>query len=83
MSNDEKRTANQTADAAAEDIERARTYSRQPRFKGQVDSIFGALQRWVKLAEDLRIPDYAAKSRTRDRWLSAFWNREPHWAGVV
>ena len=79
MSNEEQAII----EAGEEAVERARTYSRQPRFKGQVDSIFGALQRWVKLAEDLQIPDYAAKSRRRDRWLAAFWNREPHWAGVV
>ena len=40
-------------EAGEQGVERARTYSRQPRFKGSVDSIFGALQRWVKLAEDL------------------------------
>jgi len=64
-------------------VERAKTFSTQPRFSGSVDSIFGALQRWVKLSEDLQIPDYRAKSRQRDRWLAEFWNREPHWAGVV
>jgi len=66
-------------------IERAQqTYSRQPRFsEGDVSSIFGALTRWVKLAQDLKVPDYAANSRARDAWLQAFWRYEPHWAGVV
>jgi hypothetical protein len=68
---------------AEEAVERAKTTSQQPRFAGNVDSIFGALYRWVKLTEDLAIPDYSSKSRKRDAWLQEFWLREPHWAGIV
>lgn len=70
-------------DQAAEQIERAQTYSKQPRFEGTADDFWGAIQRWFKLSEDLQIPDYSSKSRTRDKWLQEFWNREPHWAGVI
>jgi len=65
-------------------IDRARgAYSQQPRFRGDVGGIFGALERWAKMAADLQAPDYAAKSRNLDAWLQSFWRREPHWAGVI
>jgi hypothetical protein len=69
-------------EAGEQAIERA-VGSKQPRFKGNADSIFGALVRWVKLSQELQVPDYMADSRRRDTWLQSFWMREPHWAGVV
>lgn len=56
--------------------------SKQPRFKN-AESMYGALVRWVKMAQDLQLPNYAAKSRKRDMALQEFWMREPHWAGVI
>ena len=72
------------AEVQSEGVERARaTYSRQPRFRSDMDSLYGALIRWVKLAESLSVPDYSSNSRNRDEFLQVFWMREPHWAGVI
>jgi len=69
--------------AGEEAVERAKAASKQPRFQGNVESVFGALIRWLKLAEDLQIPAYSVNSRRRDTFLANYWLREPHWAGVI
>lgn len=69
--------------AALERVERAlsEAKSRQPRFAPDPDRFFASVYGWVDSGLDA--PPYQADSRTRDRWLSAFWPREPHLAGVV
>jgi hypothetical protein len=71
--------------AAQDAVERAIDVgdSKQPRFN-VVDParMYRSIVKWVEDA-DLKEPDYKAESRTRDTWLSAFWRREPHLAGVI
>lgn len=57
--------------------------SRQPRL-GTVEpgQFFASVLHWLRRAE-LDEPPYATDSRDRDRWLSDYWKREPHLAGVV
>lgn len=71
---------------ALEQVERAikKTTSKQARFGKRPDDgvFFNSVMRWV---EDARVtePPYEADSRTRDNWLSSFWPKEPHLAGVL
>lgn len=70
-----------------ERLERARDQakSQQPRLKNQKPdstNFFSSVMKWVNLSFDQE-PKYQADSRQRDEWLSHFWTREPHWAGVV
>ena len=69
---------------AEEIIERAADeVSKQPRFQAvDPEKVFSSSYDWVKLA-DLEEPEYQPASRTRDIWLSQFWKREPHLAGVL
>lgn len=57
--------------------------SKQPRFGGQsAQALFQSFYKWSK--NELQIePKYNADSRTRDRWLSEIWRKEPHIAGVL
>lgn len=68
-----------------EHLERVKkTSSMQPRFgkRPEAGQFFSSVMRWV---EDARLtePPYEADSRTRDAWLSSFWPKEPHLAGVL
>jgi hypothetical protein len=70
-----------------ERLERARdeaNRSKQPRFanKPKDTDFFASVMHWVDAAAEQE-PDYRADSRTRDIWLSNFWQQEPHWAGVI
>lgn len=72
---------------ALEQVERARekAKSKQPRFKNNKPNnfdFFSSVLRWVNDAS-LEEPEYKADSRVRDKWLSQFWKREPHLAGVI
>lgn len=73
---------------ALEAVERAvdNAKSKQPRLKNQAkfepSAFYSSTLRWVNLAQDQE-PAYSPDSRTRDTWLSSFWRREPHLAGVL
>lgn len=71
---------------ALEQVERAaaKSKSKQPRFGAKPDegTFFNSVMRWVDYAKDTE-PEYKGDSRTRDKWLSSFWRREPHLAGVI
>ena len=56
--------------------------SKQPRFEDDIQSAFGSIIRWIKM-DDIEAPLYASNNRIRDEWLSKFWQREPHLAGVL
>ncbi len=56
--------------------------SKQPRFAEDVQKTFGSIVRWIKMA-DIEAPEYNSNSKTRDEWLSKFWQREPHLSGVL
>ncbi len=57
--------------------------SKQPRFQ-PVDSnkFYGSVFGWVMSAVG-KEPPYSSDSRERDQWLSEFWMKEPHLAGVI
>jgi hypothetical protein len=70
-----------------EGVERAiqRVKSKQPRLSSkapEAPNFFSGVLNWVTAAADQE-PEYRPDSRTRDKWLSSFWKRESHWAGVV
>jgi len=72
---------------AVERVERAieAAKSKQPRFKNnrfEAESFFSSVLRWVGWAAEEE-PPYSPDSRRRDTWLSTFWRREPHLAGVL
>lgn len=72
---------------AFERLERvqAAAKSKQPRLSNKdvkATNFFSSVMSWVNAAEDEE-PPYRVDSRVRDKWLSAFWRREPHWAGVI
>ena len=57
--------------------------SKQPRFKkANSEQFFTSVMRWVHTAGEEE-PPYEADSRLRDKWLSSFWKKEPHLAGVL
>lgn len=56
--------------------------SQQPRFGGDSQQFFASVYSWVQAAE-LEAPAWSVDSRKRDAWLSTFWRREPHLAGVL
>ena len=72
------------AKEALEVIERAQTLSKQPRLGGTVDKerMFASVYKWLK-SEAENEPKYQSDNRTRDRWLSEAWMKEPHLAGVI
>lgn len=72
---------------AYERLERAQeaAKSKQPRFavkNTKSPYVFESVMKWVNNASETE-PPYRADSRERDKWLSAFWRKEPHWAGVI
>lgn len=72
---------------ALEQVERAReaAKSKQPRLsstKKEASNFFSSVFRWVNDA-NLEEPEYRPDSRLRDKWLSEFWKKEPHLAGVI
>lgn len=69
---------------ALERIERAQSFSHQPRFGAAIDKdrFFSSFYHWIKKTE-CDMPSYSADSRARDKWLSEAWMKEPHIAGVV
>lgn len=74
---------------AYERLERAQdaARSKQPRLKNKndklrPDSVFTSVMKWVHKASEQE-PPYRVDSRARDKWLSSFWQEEPHWAGVI
>lgn len=73
---------------AIEKVERAveAAKSKQPRLKNQAkfepSAFFASTFSWVVAAADQE-PGYKPDSRDRDKWLSMFWRREPHLAGVI
>lgn len=78
---------NRNLKKSLENVERARAEvkSKQPRFTNKpfnAPNFFTGVLNWVTAAENEE-PAYKPDSRTRDVWLSDFWTREPHWAGVV
>lgn len=62
--------------------EQARIYSKQPRFAADYQAFYTGVYDWLRMAE-IEEPPYSADSRRRDTWLSDFWRREPHLAGVL
>lgn len=72
------------AKEALEVIERAQTLSKQPRLGATVDKerLFASVYKWLK-SEAENEPKYQSDNRTRDRWLSEAWMKEPHLAGVI
>lgn len=69
--------------AAHEEVERAvDTSSRQPRFTGDLDTVWGGVYTFLKTRE-LTQPRYQADSRGRDQWLRETWRKEPFWASVI
>lgn len=56
--------------------------SQQPRFGDNPQQFFASIYAWVQAAE-LEAPVWNVDSRRRDAWLSTFWRREPHLAGVL
>lgn len=68
-------------DSDKEELARAAELSRQPRFEpGQT---FNSLLRWRWRTETTGVPAYEPDSRDRDKFLSDFWRKEPHLAGVI
>lgn len=74
--------------AKLEQVERAlaAAKSKQPRLKDQSRmepaAFFSSTLSWVTAAVDTE-PPYRPDSRDRDKWLSMYWRREPHLAGVI
>lgn len=81
-------TRNERVMRAVEHLEEVRRAtqaagSKQPRFKpDRKQGVFASIYWWVKEAR-LSAPVYQVDSRARDRWLSEFWKREAHLAGVI
>lgn len=80
-------TANERVQAAIahlEEVQRARgEFSQQPRFAPRnTQATFSSVYRWIRQA-DLEEPPYTTDSRKRDKWLSEFWRKENHLAGVI
>lgn len=78
---------NQNVKDGLERIERAKAKadSKQPRLiqkSTSPDAFFSSALRWVNIASNEE-PEYSPDSRIRDTWLSNFWRKEPHLAGVV
>lgn len=69
-----ERAVARAMDAAAE--------SQQPRFSDTPQEFFSSVYAWVQSAE-MEAPAWSVDSRRRDDWLSKFWKREPHLAGVL
>lgn len=73
--------------ASFERLDRAQdaARSKQPRLQKQRPSdtnFFASVLKWVE-ASSMQEPEYKVDSRDRDKWLSSFWQEEPHWAGVI
>lgn len=64
-------------------VDGVKSLSKQPRFdEKQQARLATAVLNWIKEGvED--IPDYARDSRKRDKFLRAFWRKEPHWAATI
>jgi hypothetical protein len=57
--------------------------SKQPRFQPDSrEAMFTSIYHWIRRA-DLEEPPYQVDSRKRDIWLSEFWKKEAHLAGVI
>lgn len=69
---------------ALEQVERAISKSKQPRFGKPIDksAFFTNVIKWVNAA-GTEEPPYKADSRNRDKWLANFWRTEPHLAGIM
>jgi len=68
-------------------VERAveKSQSRQPRLSqdnNSLSGVFDSIYSWAKSAL-YEEPAYTPNTRQRDKWLSEFWRREPHLAGVL
>jgi hypothetical protein len=77
-------------EAGEESVERAKTLSKQPRFKDNgsgmdvAEGMYTQIYTWLKHAMDeIQELPYQANNMPRDAWLREFWKLEPHWAGVV
>ena len=74
---------NRNVREALERIERASSYSRQPRLgKVNAERMFASFYKWLKNDMDVE-PVYRTDSRKRDTWLSEAWMKEPHLNGVI
>lgn len=75
----------QLIEAGEQAVERARTDSKQPRFKGDGQPVgFGSIFPWMRDKwKSLIAPEYKLDSRERDQWLRQFSKIEPHWAFVL
>lgn len=69
---------------ALERVERAQTFSKQPRLGAVTDpaKFFSSFYKWVKQNYETE-PPYRVDSQARDKWLSEAWMKEPHIAGVI
>lgn len=77
------RQAIERVERAAADYQELASYSKQPRFSDDEGrQIFNWLESWVKSSVD-DCPEYKPQSSKRDKWLSEFAMKEPHWAGVL
>jgi len=77
-----RKRKDELADLLLREMEDVESLSKQPRFVEDSDNFFGSVIRWVKMA-DIEAPAYSSKSKKRDTWLTEFWPREPHLAGVL
>lgn len=65
---------------------RKKIISKQPQFQsgGEINpnQFYSDVLMWIQDAADVE-PPYMPNSRVRDTWLTAYWHREPHLAGVI
>lgn len=80
--NEQEKQLLETAEAA---IERARSDSKQPRFKSDGEaSSFLSFFPWMRDKwKSLEPPPYILNSRKRDKWLREYAKIEPHWQFVL
>ena len=78
------RTRTKKIDNALATVDRA-IKSKQPRFQKAVDpdTFFASVMDWYASPEFQEVAYGSADTRTRDKWLSSIWMKEPHLAGVL
>lgn len=71
-------------ETAYERLEQRAVNSKQPRYSSQKNNndFFTGVMNWVRYAQEEE-PGYSTDSRARDTWLTEFYTKEPHWAGII
>ena len=77
-----KRQVTDALETVAGSLEELTARSSQPRVAMPPEVFTNSVIRMVREL-DIQEPDYMTKSRIRDNWLSRFWQKEPHLAGVI